>query len=158
MLKRHGSEDFATWAPNDERASHDDHLSAHPLQQHASGLRTGLSLLLSGASSSSLSAVSSNPESRASAAYSIMSQSYIIEVGDLAVGVLVRLASAGDFRFVASDPRVRALEGRAFSRPHQAERHASDILRGKTILPGKAHPTGAGAIVSKAERLAGRAS
>lgn len=87
-----------------------------------------------------------------------MSQSYIIEVGDLAVGVLVRLASAGDFRFVASDPRVRTLEGRAFSRPNQAERHASAILRGKAVPGVEARRLRPGAGAGEAERLAGGAS
>jgi hypothetical protein len=60
-----------------------------------------------------------------------MSQSYIIEVGDLAVGILVLLAQDRGFRFVASDPRVRSLEGCTFMQPSQAERRASEILRGK---------------------------
>lgn len=53
-----------------------------------------------------------------------MSNSYIIELDDTAVGLVQRVSSASPFTFFASDMRFQALEGRTFSSPRAAEQAA----------------------------------
>jgi hypothetical protein len=50
-----------------------------------------------------------------------MQQSYIVEVGEEAVGLIVREHHAQPFRFVASDARLHRLEGVPFATPRAAE-------------------------------------
>lgn len=53
-----------------------------------------------------------------------MTKSYVIEVGDDQVGVVIREAGERDFQFHAALPAYQALEGRRFSDPYYAERAA----------------------------------
>ena len=53
--------------------------------------------------------------------------SYVIEVGELAAGIIVR--DSRRYRFYASDPRFGALEGRAFGGPEAAWAAARSLLR-----------------------------
>ncbi len=61
-----------------------------------------------------------------------MSNSFIIEIGELAVGLLARDNAQSQFHFFASDPRLSALEGRPFRQPRHAERMARQILGFRT--------------------------
>ena len=73
-----------------------------------------------------------------------MSQSFIIEIGDAAVGIVLRASRQGRFHFIASDQRVRALDGRSFQRPAQAENAARAILAALPIRNAEARVVGAG--------------
>lgn len=53
-----------------------------------------------------------------------MSQAYIIEVADIAVGVVVRFQGDRAFHFHASSPAFQVLDGRTFETPLAAERAA----------------------------------
>lgn len=61
-----------------------------------------------------------------------MSDSYIIEVGSGAAGLVVR--DGGRFRFFAASSEFAGLEGQSFSNPREAERAAkrqADLRREK---------------------------
>lgn len=53
-----------------------------------------------------------------------MSNSYIIELDDMAVGLVQRANAVSPFIFFASDMRFHGLEGRTFSSPRAAEQAA----------------------------------
>lgn len=53
-----------------------------------------------------------------------MHKTYVIEVGDEQVGLVIREDGDHDFQFHAATPAYQALEGRHFSDPHRAERAA----------------------------------
>jgi hypothetical protein len=53
-----------------------------------------------------------------------MSNSYIIELDDTAVGLVQRANAVSPFIFFASDTRFQALEGRTFPSPRAAEQAA----------------------------------
>ncbi len=57
-----------------------------------------------------------------------MSQSYIVEYRDEAVGLVKRDAENGPFVFFACDRRVGALEGQRFATPRAAELAAGRML------------------------------
>jgi hypothetical protein len=65
-----------------------------------------------------------------------MSSTYIIEIGEFAVGLVTRDA-AGAFRFFASDSRLHALEGQSFPRLRQVERRARDLIAGRSSAIGR---------------------
>jgi hypothetical protein len=50
-----------------------------------------------------------------------MIQSYIVEIGEEAVGLVSREQPSQPFRFVASDARLRQLDGAPFATPRAAE-------------------------------------
>lgn len=50
-----------------------------------------------------------------------MPQSYIVEIGEEAVGLVSREAPAEPFRFFASDARLSTLDGARFATPRAAE-------------------------------------
>jgi len=54
-----------------------------------------------------------------------MSEAYVIEIEDRAVGVVVR--EAGGYRFFASRARFAALENKVFGSPEKAHRAALQI-------------------------------
>ncbi len=53
-----------------------------------------------------------------------MTKSYVIEVGDDQVGLVIRETGEREYQFHAAHPSYRALEGRRFSDPYLAERAA----------------------------------
>ena len=57
--------------------------------------------------------------------------SYVIEVGELAAGIVVR--DSRRYRFYASDPRFGALEGAAFGGPEAAGAAARSLLRNGSV-------------------------
>lgn len=59
-----------------------------------------------------------------------MNNGYVIEIDDVAVGLLVREGSA--FAFHAVEPAWRPLEGRVFAGPHTAEREARRLARSRS--------------------------
>jgi hypothetical protein len=59
-----------------------------------------------------------------------MSEAYIIEIDDLAAGIVER--DRGGFRFRAAHRDFYRLEGRSFATPYRAQRAAEDVLRGLT--------------------------
>jgi hypothetical protein len=67
-----------------------------------------------------------------------MSNSYIIEVGDLAVGLVTRQSASRGFLFFASDPRLASLEQRTFGTPRQAEALARDLIQRRSTGSGGA--------------------
>lgn len=56
-----------------------------------------------------------------------MTNAYIIEVDNEAVGIVVR--SGHDYLFYASNPRYAALEGKAFPSPSKATLAAREIRK-----------------------------
>lgn len=65
-----------------------------------------------------------------------MSDSYIIEVGSGAAGLVVR--DGGKFRFFAASSEFAGLEGQSFSNPREAERAAkrqADLRKEKLQSP-----------------------
>lgn len=58
-----------------------------------------------------------------------MFHSYLIEIDDQPVGLVLRSGEREPYRFVASDRRVVGLEGLAFKHPVQAERAARRMLK-----------------------------
>jgi hypothetical protein len=61
-----------------------------------------------------------------------MSDTYIIEVGSQAAGIVVR--TAGGYRFFAATHRFNSLEGQLFRNPRQAERAAFRLINGDVTL------------------------
>ncbi|OYU47774.1 MAG: hypothetical protein CFE31_14985 [Rhizobiales bacterium PAR1] len=59
-----------------------------------------------------------------------MSFSFIIEIGEDAVGLVHRASELEPYRFFASDQRLSALDGATFWQPRQAETAARTVLRG----------------------------
>lgn len=59
-----------------------------------------------------------------------MSFSFIIEIGEDAVGLVHRISELEPYRFFASDRRLSALDGATFWQPRQAEAAARTALRG----------------------------
>lgn len=57
-----------------------------------------------------------------------MSNTYIIEVGEAAVGIVTRESAASGYRFFASDRRLDAIEGKTFGAPRQVEKLARDLI------------------------------
>ncbi|WP_218578632.1 hypothetical protein [Vineibacter terrae] len=55
-----------------------------------------------------------------------MSDAYIIEIDDIAAGIVQR--ERGGFRFRAADPRFYRLENRLYATPWRAQRAAEDIV------------------------------
>ena len=55
-----------------------------------------------------------------------MSDVYVIEVADEAAGIVAR--DRGGFRFHAASHAFRALDGREFRRPRDAERAARELV------------------------------
>lgn len=58
-----------------------------------------------------------------------MSDTYIIEVGSQAAGIVVR--DHGGFRFFAASHRFNALEGQVFRNAREAERAAKRLFNGE---------------------------
>jgi hypothetical protein len=61
-----------------------------------------------------------------------MSDTYIIEVGSQAAGIVVR--NPGGYRFFAATRRFNALEGRLFRNAREAERAARRLANGDLKL------------------------
>jgi hypothetical protein len=57
-----------------------------------------------------------------------MSEAYIIEIDDLAAGIVER--DRGGFRFRAAHRDFYRLEGQSFATPYRAQRAAEDVLHG----------------------------
>jgi hypothetical protein len=57
-----------------------------------------------------------------------MSDTYIIEVGSQAAGIVVRAAQG--YRFFAASQHFNALEGQLFRNPREAERAAIRLVNG----------------------------
>ncbi len=57
-----------------------------------------------------------------------MSSSYIIEIGEAAVGLVTRDAASGVFHFFASDSRLHALEGQRFNKLRQVEQRVRELI------------------------------
>jgi hypothetical protein len=64
-----------------------------------------------------------------------MSQSYIIEVGDDQIGLVLRESDERDFRFHAALHAYQPLDGRRFASPALAER-AARAHRAKSLSRG----------------------
>lgn len=66
-----------------------------------------------------------------------MSNSYVIEVGDDQVGLIIREDGERDYQFHAAHQDYRALEGRTFANPllaeHAAISHAASRRRSKRL-------------------------
>jgi hypothetical protein len=62
-----------------------------------------------------------------------MPQSYIIEVGDDAVGLISRECPSRPFRFFASDARLSVLDGARFATPSAAETAARVHLKRRPL-------------------------
>ncbi len=67
-----------------------------------------------------------------------MSSSYIIEIGESAVGLVTRETAGDAYRFFASDSRLHVLEGRTFHKLQQVERLARDLIARRTSAAGTA--------------------
>ncbi len=65
-----------------------------------------------------------------------MSSSYIIEIGDSAVGLVTRDTAGGAFHFFASDHRFHALEGQPFQKLRQVEKRARELIARRTPAAG----------------------
>jgi hypothetical protein len=61
-----------------------------------------------------------------------MSDTYIIEVGSQAAGIVVR--TSGGYRFFAATHRFNALEGRLFRNAREAERAALRLAGGLRLV------------------------
>jgi len=61
-----------------------------------------------------------------------MSDSYIIEVGSIPAGIVVR--DSGRYRFFAASHRFNRLEGQFFRNAREAERAARRLLEGDLQL------------------------
>ncbi|MBX9682472.1 MAG: hypothetical protein K2X41_01660 [Hyphomicrobium sp.] len=67
-----------------------------------------------------------------------MHKTYVIEVGDEQVGLVIREDGDHDFQFHAATPAYHALEGRHFSDPYGAERAAiAYAISRRNRLPGQ---------------------
>lgn len=60
-----------------------------------------------------------------------MSDTYIIEVGSLPAGIIVR--APGGYRFFAASERFYRLEGQLFRNAREAERAARRLASGMTL-------------------------
>lgn len=56
--------------------------------------------------------------------------SYIVELGDEAIGLVQKRSAREDYVFFASDSRFEAMEGRRFSSPRAAELEARRLMDG----------------------------
>ncbi|HEX2888839.1 hypothetical protein [Vineibacter terrae] len=65
-----------------------------------------------------------------------MSDAYIIEIDDIAAGIVQR--ERGGFRFRAADPRFYRLENRLYTTPWRAQRAAEDIVHSLSARRRKA--------------------
>lgn len=63
-----------------------------------------------------------------------MSNSYIIEIGEIAAGLIIRDDTSRGFVFVASDDPFWPLEGRRFGTAIEAERAARALLARRTPM------------------------
>jgi hypothetical protein len=61
-----------------------------------------------------------------------MSDTYIIEVGSLPAGIVVR--DPDGYRFFAASHRFNRLDGQLFRNPREAERAARRLVDGSAIL------------------------
>ena len=61
-----------------------------------------------------------------------MSESYIIEIGSQAAGIVVR--GPGGYRFFAASRRFSRLEGQLFRNAREAERAARHLATGELTL------------------------
>jgi hypothetical protein len=59
-----------------------------------------------------------------------MSDTYIIEVGSQAAGIVVRDADADGYRFFAASHRFNAIDGQLFRNAREAERAAIRLATG----------------------------
>jgi len=64
-----------------------------------------------------------------------MSDSFIIEAGDRAAGIIVR--DRHSFRFYAAGQPFFALEGRTFGNPLEATRAAERLIAGPSRVPSR---------------------
>ena len=64
-----------------------------------------------------------------------MSDAYIIEIDDLAAGIVQR--ERGGFRFRAAHHDFYRLEGRLYATPWQAQRAAEELVHRRTVNRGQ---------------------
>lgn len=62
-----------------------------------------------------------------------MADAYVIEIGDEAIGLVVReeqnTRQKGAFRFYASSKNFHHLDGRSFPSPQNAKRHVMEVSK-----------------------------
>ncbi len=68
-----------------------------------------------------------------------MSNSFVIEIGDDQVGIVIRDAGEHDFRFHAALSAYQALDGRRFASPASAEKAAVAHRAGLRSRPAAFH-------------------